>query len=53
MYKRQGYGCVVPRHRTVYTNDFQTCHRNDFTGEKPDPAFPDGRGTAAIPIYAP
>ena len=43
----------MPRHRTVYTNDFQTCHRNDFTGEQPDPAFPDGRGTAAIPIYAP
>ena len=30
----------MPRHRTLYTNDFQTCSRNDFTGEKPDPAFP-------------
>jgi len=48
-----GYGCTVPRHRTIYKNDFQTTSRNDFTGQTPDPAFPDGMGTAAIPIYAP
>ena len=48
-----GYGCTVPRHRTIYKNDFQTTSRNDFTGQELDPAFPDGKGTAAIPIYAP
>ena len=45
---KAGFGCAVPRHTNVYQNDFQTTSRHDFTGEVPDPAFPDGTMTAQV-----